>query len=69
MESLALQWLLVVCCTVPFAVAALRVRRAGAATGWWVAALLAAAVSATADPLEVALRQVDGAMTRATCGI
>jgi hypothetical protein len=30
--------------------------------------LLAAAVSATADPLSVAMHQVDGIMSRATCG-
>ena len=68
METLALRWLLVACCTVPFVVAALQARRAGTAAGWWAVALLAAALSVTADPMAVALRQVDGVMTRATCG-
>ena len=66
MTAFAMQCLLLVCCVGPV-LAAWRARSAADAAGWWIVALLAVAGAITADPLAVALRHVDGVMTRAIC--
>lgn len=69
MAELALQVLFAASCTAPFIVAALQVRRAGAAAGWCAAALVAALVSVQANPLLAALQHVDGTVLRGGCGV
>lgn len=67
MDMTALQWLFVAAGTTPFVFAALNGRRLGCCAIWWPCALLALVLSSTADPMAVALRHVDGVMTRAIC--
>ena len=59
-----LRWGVALCGTLPFVIAAWRLRRAG----WWVAAVLAGGIGWTADPLAAALRRVDGALMLSFCG-
>ena len=67
MAGWALKLVFVVCCPAPFIVGALQVRGARASVCWCAAALLAAVLSQQADPLAVALQQVDGTVLRAGC--
>lgn len=62
-----LRWAVVVCCTTPVIIAALRLQRSQHDVGWWTTAVLVASISATADPLAVALRHVDGTLMASFC--
>lgn len=68
MNGYALQGLMVVCCTAPCLLAAWRTRHTRALLGWSLAAIVVGLAGATADPLALALRQIDGAIMRGSCG-
>ncbi|MDR1969626.1 MAG: hypothetical protein LBQ32_13215 [Burkholderiaceae bacterium] len=64
-----LRWVVILSCTAPFVVAALRLQQPRQRAGWWVAAVLAACISWTADPIAVALRRVDGILMAPLCSV
>jgi hypothetical protein len=62
-----LRWAVVLCCTAPLVVAALHLQRSRYRAGWWVAAVLVACISWTANPIAVALLHVDGILMASFC--
>ena len=67
MEALALRALLGLGCAIPILLMAWRMRGRSWCASRWATAMLVFALGCSADPLAVALRQVDGLMVRSLC--